>query len=550
MSRKPGEQSSKTITETTSSSAAAPIVKVNQLADSFNAAPAHPTANTQSDVKVTNKFDIACYHEKVKGMKSVDINNLIENVFQPNKDFVFPKTSGRSFRFEWLQSYKWLCYSPSKDGAYCLSCVLFGHRFPGKAAKILKLFSEALTNAVYTFNKHTGHGTGAEMSLYASTFPILHSIISQLCGVAQPIDLILDTNLRKEVEDNRKKLAPIVDTVLFCGRLGLPLRGHRDDSQYHPDVGNYSSGRVGNFVESLNFRIRAGDKVLEDHLKTSGKNQTYISKTSQNKIINCCGQVIIDTIINEVKESKFFSIIADEAADSSGKEQMSLVLRFVDTKLNIREEFIAFLHCKWGLSGAQLAKLILEHVNELTLSIDDCRGQGYDGAGAVAGHINGLRAHILQLNPKALYTHCYSHRLNLSICDSLSIVEITEMLKHVKEVSNFINISQARSIPFQEYVKAYSTDTTTRKTKLADVCRTRWVDHVDGLDTFNELYVPLFHLFSDMKENESGEFSMKIRNDASSLLTLISKFCCCSCYNQACSRLYTSCNKVVAGKLH
>ena len=27
-----------------------------------------------------------------------------------------------------------------------------------------------------------------------------------------------------------------------------------------------------------------------------------------------------------------------------------------------------------------------------------------------------------------------------------------------------------------------------------------------------------------MKENESGEFSMKIRNDASSLLTLISKF--------------------------
>ena len=154
---------------------------------------------------------------------------------------------------------------------------------------------------------------------------------------------------------------------------------------------------------------------------------------------------------------------------------MSLVLRFVDTKLNIREEFIAFLHCKWGLSGAQLAKLILEHVNELTLSIDDCRGQGYDGAGAVAGHINDLRAHILQLNPKAFYTHCYSHRFNLSVCDSLSIVEITEMLKHVKEVSNFINISQTRSIPFQEYVKAYRTDTTTRKTKLADVCRTRWL---------------------------------------------------------------------------
>ena len=100
---------------------------------------------------------------------------------------------------------------------------------------------------------------------------------------------------------------------------------------------------------------------------------------------------------------------------------MSLVLRFVDGDYNIREEFIAFMNCKWGLSGAQLAKLLLETLSDLTLSIDDCQGQGYDGAGAVAGHINGLSAQILKLNKKAFYTHCYSHRLNLAVCDSISI---------------------------------------------------------------------------------------------------------------------------------
>jgi hypothetical protein len=223
--------------------------------------------------------------------------------------------------------------------------------------------------------------------------------LPKISGTAQPIEVIVDTNLKKEVEENRRKLAPII---------GLPLRGHRDDAKYHPEVGSYSTGGVGNFVESLNFRVRAGDKILEDHLKTCGKNRSYISKTSQNKIINCCGQVISEKIINDIKESKFFTIIADEAADSSHREQMSLVLRFVDTDMNIREEFIAFLHCKWGLSGAQLAKLVLEALNDLTLSIEDCRGQGYDGAGSVAGHINGLSAHILRLNQKALYTHCYS----------------------------------------------------------------------------------------------------------------------------------------------
>ena len=155
---------------------------------------------------------------------------------------------------------------------------------------------------------------------------ILTSLLSQMSGAAQPIEIIIDSCIKKEVEENRKKLAPIVDSVLFCGRLDLPLCGHCDNAKYHPEVGSYSSGGVGNFVESLNFRVGAGDKVLEEHLKTCGKNQTYISKASQNKMIKCCSQVISEMIIEYIKKSKFYSIIADEASDSSGKEQMSLVL--------------------------------------------------------------------------------------------------------------------------------------------------------------------------------------------------------------------------------
>ena len=110
----------------------------------------------------------------------------------------------------------------------------------------------------------------------------------------------------------------------------------------------------------------------------------------------CCGQVITEKIINEVKENIFFSILADEASDCSNKEQMSLVLRFVDSDLNIREDFIKFIHCKWGLAGADLAAVILKALEGFSLNIEDWRGQGYDGAGAVAGYINGLSAYILR----------------------------------------------------------------------------------------------------------------------------------------------------------
>ena len=331
---------------------------------------------------------------------------------------------------------------------------------------------------------------------------------------------MLDKSVKKEIEENRNKLASIADAVLYCGRLGLPLRGHRDDSKYHPEVGQYSTGGVGNFIETLNLKVRSGDKVLENHLKTCGKNKSYISKTSQDKMITCFGQVISEKIVNDIKESKFFTIIADEAADSSHKEQMALVLRFVDKNMDIREEFIAFLQCKWGLSGENLAKLLLGALNDLDLPIEDCRGQGYDGAGSVAGCVKGLAAHILRLNPKALYTHCYSHRLNLSICDSMSIIEVKKMLKHVKEVTNFINISQTRNMPFEETVHN-SSETDSKKTRLPDVCRTRWVERIKGLSTFEELFVPVYNLLDDMT---NGKYNPSLRTDASHLLSLISDF--------------------------
>ena len=46
-------------------------------------------------------------------MDSSEICELVRNVFKPDKKFSFLKTNGRSFRYNWLESYLWLCYSPT-----------------------------------------------------------------------------------------------------------------------------------------------------------------------------------------------------------------------------------------------------------------------------------------------------------------------------------------------------------------------------------------------------------------------------------------------------
>ena len=44
---------------------------------------------------------------------------------------------------------------------------------------------------------------------------------------------MIDKNWKSEVKENRKRLAPIIDTAKYLGRLGLAFRGYRDDSQFH-----------------------------------------------------------------------------------------------------------------------------------------------------------------------------------------------------------------------------------------------------------------------------------------------------------------------------
>jgi hypothetical protein len=54
---------------------------------------------------------------------------------------------------------------------------------------------------------------------------------------------------------------------------------------------------LGNFRSLLKYRIDGGDSTLEQHLSTTSKTATYISKTTQNELIEICGDCIRQGII-------------------------------------------------------------------------------------------------------------------------------------------------------------------------------------------------------------------------------------------------------------
>ena len=65
----------------------------------------------------------------------------------------------------------------------------------------------------------------------------------------------------------------------------------------------------------------------------------------------------------------------------ANKEQLPLIIRFVDQSRMFGEEFLEFVLCDTGASGQTIADKIKFTLKKLTLDLNDLRGQGYDGAG-------------------------------------------------------------------------------------------------------------------------------------------------------------------------
>ena len=106
------------------------------------------------------------------------------------------------------------------------------------------------------------------------------------------------------------------------------------------------------------------------------------------------------------------------------------------------------------------------------LPIENCLGQGYDGASVMAGYKEGVQSFIREKAPSAIYVHCASHALNLELNHGSDVIEIRNMLKIVSDTINFVNDSSKRRALFD--------------TNLTKICKTRFVQRHDSILKFGE----------------------------------------------------------------
>ena len=449
-------------------------------------------------------------------LSNKDRAEWVDKCFCPADSYSFPARNGRKCNIIWLVNNKWLRFSPSVNGLFCLPCVLFGKSNSSRG----QLVSSPLVNFHKGASAIERHSLQQSHLLAMSDMVHFQSVQPSIQARSSVQAQLLSANAQR-VESNHEKLRVIVKSVLFLGRQNIPFRGHREPSTSGMDLAALTCDHnPGNFLALLHLLASSGCDTLSTQFEAS-HGASYISPNIQNQIIQCIGDVIRTDIVEAVRKSKFFTVLCDEASDSSNKEQMSLVIRYVDEKHNIHEDFIDFLLCP-STSGASVATLILERVEQLGPDAAFLRGQGYDGAANMAGRHAGAAAIIRSQYPKARYVHCSSHVLNLCIVSASKTQAVSDMWSTMTKLSLFFDNSPKRLTALVEAIATECPES--KKTKLVSLCKTRWVARHDSLSTFEALYPAVRWSLGAIADNENRTWSADSRTDANGLLTRIESF--------------------------
>lgn len=323
----------------------------------------------------------------------------------------FPKTlqggARRGFHSEWYKVYPWLEYSQSKDAAYCFAC---RHFASSNAAKSIYASESGYSNWKKATFKDSGFNVHAKSETHVNAM-ISWGEHKRMAQNNTSVLGMMGAENQKQVIENQHYIKTLAKVLLLTGTQNIAQRGH-DETE--------TSKNRGNFLEILSL-LSEHDPFIKKRLSQGPRNAKYTSKSIQNEILESLAGMVQEEIINEVKASEHFSVIADETKDVSKKEQMSLVIRYYYDGM-VRESFLEYREAE-HLDAGSLANKIISTLEKYGLEYrENLVGQGYDGAAVMSGKCSGVQTRVKQVAKYAFYIHCNAHCLNLVVVDCVKKV--------------------------------------------------------------------------------------------------------------------------------
>ncbi|XP_049368459.1 uncharacterized protein LOC125833361 [Solanum verrucosum] len=257
----------------------------------------------------------------------------------------------------------------------------------------------------------------------------------------------IHTSLKKQSNQDKHgyqiRLATSIDVVRLLVKQDLAFRGHNESKL---------SLNRDNFLEILSFYAQKCDEIRSFVLKNTHQNDRMTCPKIQKDIVIACKIETIQGIIKELN-GDYFSLLVDESFDVSRKEQMTVVLPYVDRRVFVMERLLDIVHVK-NTSVLSLKEANVNLLSQHSLSLSYVCGQCYDGASNMQGYINGFKMLIKKGSRSAYYIHCFVHQLQLNLVDvSKRCLQVGELVHLISNIFNVLAASYKRMDECPEYQK-------------------------------------------------------------------------------------------------
>ena len=171
--------------------------------------------------------------------------------------------------------------------------------------------------------------------------------------------------------------------------------------------------------------------------------------------------------------------------------QVVLVLRWVDDDLQAHEEFMGLYNVP-TIEASTLTSMIKDSLVRFNLSLSKARGQCYDGASNMSGRHSGVAKKIQDEEPRALFTHCYGHSLNLAASDTVKKCKVLKTaLEMSHEIVKLVKYSPRRETLFRSIKEEFAID----GPGIRVLCPTRWTVRADSMASIIKNYAVLQSLW-------------------------------------------------------
>ena len=310
--------------------------------------------------------------------------------------------------------------------------------------------------------------------------------------------LMLSDKQRKDQERHQLMLLRQLSSLRMLLCRGLAIRGHNEED--------------GNLLQLLKLRIEDCDD-----LKRWVEEKDYLSPSILNEQISLMGNTLLWQILKNIHESKYFAVLADEVRDIGNKGQLCLLIRWVDSALEMHEDFIGLMEVPSTHANVINAAL-KDALIRCSLPLSLCRGQAYDGASNMSGHLNGVAAQISREQPLALHVHCLAHSLNLILQDlTRQCPAIRDALDICKTISQLINWSPKQMHRFKIYQHEFAMSDAGN---IRPLCPTRLTVRTGAINAVLKNYTGLASTMEEVNTNQHDEYGQK----AGGVLAQMEKF--------------------------